>query len=162
MFIRYDPEDVSQVSVYHDGRYVGEVEARNLPRGPDGPSSCSLRRWEQTLAVATRNGLTDPSRQAIAELWAELDTVLEQRAGEQRRARIEREQARINQLNAPKPGPPVSVDVQMAEAVAEHDHSVAERHALLAASESLVAGALAEVERRRLEERQQRLGAVSI
>lgn len=111
--VRYDEDDIRNVSAYANGAYLGEVPCLNLPMRAGGFKATALRHWDSVKALGSRevpDGKGGTRRIAVplsaskrAELFADIDRRTEQRAAESARARLELERQRLQARQGAKP-----------------------------------------------------------
>lgn len=103
---RYDDEDVRAVSVYNNGKYLGEVPALNLPRRGDGNQAIALREWEWVKHEGPHQEVPDGrggtrrialamSTNQMAALFSRMQQVYTARAAESAVIRRELERSRL-------------------------------------------------------------------
>jgi transposase InsO family protein len=81
---RYDPADISQVALFQDGAWMGDVAAKDL-RQPDG-SLCSLSLWERQLARRLAQDTEQPDADWL-HFVHDIDSLSQQRLQEKKKAR---------------------------------------------------------------------------
>lgn len=78
---RYDPNDISQIALFHDDQWVGDIAAKPLQQADGSPLSLSL--WERDLSRQLAREAGAPDSHWLHFIH-ELDTLSQQRLREQR------------------------------------------------------------------------------
>jgi hypothetical protein len=93
---RYDPTDISRISLFRDGTWVGDGRARELQRADGTYQQVSLAEWQVAKRqVAARTREAEGKTPAELVLVTDLETLATQRAHEKRAA----------QHKVPRPAP---------------------------------------------------------
>jgi hypothetical protein len=84
---RYDPTDISRISLFRDGNWVGDGRARELQRADGTYRQVSLAEWQMAKRqVASRAADAAGKTAAELALVTDLETLSQQRAREKRAA----------------------------------------------------------------------------
>lgn len=110
---RYDPTDISRISLFRDGQWVGDGSARELLQADGSSLHMSLAEWKMTKRLA---GATEGQTPAELAFVSDLQALTTQRTSEkkaaQRRSRRERERSLEPVTQTEQPPHPVTPDAE--------------------------------------------------
>jgi transposase InsO family protein len=93
----YQPDDISRLALFHDGHWVGDVDAREL-RLPDG-STMTLSLWEQKMAQAMARQAGGSTRDWLAYVH-EIDALSQKRLEEKKQQHRLQARPSVNRTKA--------------------------------------------------------------
>jgi hypothetical protein len=105
----YQPDDISRLALFHDGQWVGDVDAKEL-RLSDG-STMALSLWEQKMAQALAREVGRSTRDWLAYIH-EIDALSQKRLEEKKQQQRLQVRRSVNQTKAhPDPAEKIAAAV---------------------------------------------------